>query len=126
MPGAGKPSIRFFHSGPLRARTNRVLAAIAKDEDPTRHVGALSSVVVDLTNAGLDYYFLRPLKQAKVGFVSQQTAKLGMAGTMRLMSPVIRSILGGVNATQVRVIARHISHLMRPANGSTRVDRGFV
>jgi hypothetical protein len=58
MPGSGKPSIRFFHSAPLRARTTRVLAAIARDEDPTRHVGALASVVVDLTQAGLDYYFM--------------------------------------------------------------------
>jgi hypothetical protein len=35
-----------------------------------------------------------------------------MAGTLRMMSPVIHSILGGANATQLRVIARHISHLM--------------
>jgi hypothetical protein len=112
MGTSGKPSIRFFHSAPLRARTNRVLAAITRDEDPTRQVGALSGVVVDLTSAGLDYYFLRPLRQAKMGFVAQQTAKLGMTGALRIMSPVIHSILGGANATQVRVIARHISHLM--------------
>lgn len=112
MPGSGKPSIRFFHSAPLRARTNGVLAAIERDEDPTQHVGALASVVVDLTQAGLDYYFLRPLKQAKIGFVAQQTARLGMAGTLRIMSPVVHTILAGANVTQVRVIARHISHLM--------------
>jgi hypothetical protein len=112
MPSSGKPSIRFFHSAPLRARTNGVLAAIARDKDPTRHVGALSSVVVDLTNAGLDYYFLRPLKQAKMGFVAQQTARLGMGGALRILSPVIHTILSGANATQVRVIARHISDLM--------------
>jgi hypothetical protein len=112
MPSSGKPSIRFFHSASLRARTNGVLAAIARDEDPTQHAGALSRVVLDLTNAGLDYYFLRPLKQAKVGFVAQQTARLGMAGTLRMMSPVIHRILAGANATQMRVIARHISHLM--------------
>lgn len=111
MPGS-KPSIRFFHSAPLRARTNKVLAAIARDEDPTRHAGDLSSLVVDLTSAGLDYYFLRPLKQAKIGFVAQQTARFGMGGAMRMMSPVIRTILAGANATQLRVIGRHISHLM--------------
>ena len=70
------------------------------------------NVVVDLTNAGLDYYFLRPLRQAKVGFVAQQTARLGMAGALRIMSPVIRTILANANATQVRVIARHVAHLM--------------
>jgi hypothetical protein len=112
MPTAAKPSIRFFHSAPLRARTNKVLAAIARDEDPTSRAGALSAVVVDLTEAGFDYFFLRPLKEAKVGFVSQQTAKLGKAGAMRVMSPVIRTILGRADATQLRVIATYISHLM--------------
>jgi hypothetical protein len=112
MPAPGKPSIRFFHSAPLRARTNKVLAAIARDNDPTRHAAALSSVVVDMTTAGFDYYFLRPLKEAKVGFVSQQTAKFGTAGALRMMSPVIRTILGSADGHQMRVIARHIAHLM--------------
>jgi hypothetical protein len=111
MPGA-RPSIRFYYSAPLRARANTVLAAIARAEDPTQHVGDLSTLVLDLTSAGFDYYFLRPLKQAKVGFVAQQTARFGMGGALRIMSPVIRTILSGVNAAQLRVIARHISHLM--------------
>jgi hypothetical protein len=72
----------------------------------------LAGAVVDLTRAGLDYYFLKPLQEAKVGFVSRQTAKLGMAGALRVMSPVIRSILAGANTTQLRVIAGHLRHLM--------------
>jgi hypothetical protein len=35
-----------------------------------------------------------------------------MAGALRMMSPVIRTILAGANATQLRVITRHIRHLM--------------
>ena len=112
MPASSKPSLRFFHSAALRARSNKVLAALQRDDDPTQHVGALSSLVVDLTEAGLDYYFLEPLQQAKVGFVARQTASLGMAGTLRVMSPIIRSILAGTNATQLHVIARHIRQLM--------------
>ena len=112
MPASAKPSLRFFHSAALRPRSNKVLAAIERDKDPTPHVGALSSLVVDLTEAGLDYYFLKPLQQAKVGFVARQTASLGMAGALRVMSPIIRSILAGTNATQLHVIARHIRHLM--------------
>jgi len=112
MPTSAKPSLRFFHSAALRARSNKVLAALERDEDPTQHVGALSSLVVDLTEAGLDYYFLKPLQQAKVGFVARQTASFGMAGALRVMSPVIRSILAGTNATQLHVITRHIRQLM--------------
>ena len=112
MATSSKPSLRFFHSAALRTRSNKVLAGIEQDKDPTQHAGALSNLVVDLTKAGLDYYFLRPLQQAKVGFVSRQTASFGMAGALRMMSPVIRTILAGANATQLRVITRHIRHLM--------------
>jgi hypothetical protein len=112
MPTSSKPSLRFFHSGALRTRTIRVLAALDRADDPTQHVGALSGLVVDLTQAGLDYYFLRPLQQAKVGFVARQTAGLGMAGALRLISPITRSILAGMNAAQLRVIVRHIRQLM--------------
>ena len=83
-----------------------------RDPDPTQHAAALSSLVVDLTEAGFDYYFLKPLAQAKAGFVARQTAGLGMAGALRVMSPLIRSILGGANAAQLHVITRHIRHLM--------------
>jgi hypothetical protein len=82
------------------------------DQDATLHVGALSAVVVDLTQAGLDYYFLRPLRRAKVGFVARQTATLGMGGALRVMSPIIRSILAGADTAQLRVICRHIRELM--------------
>jgi hypothetical protein len=70
------------------------------------------TLVVDLTESGLNYYFLRPLEQAKAGFVARQTASFGLAGTLRLMSPVIRSVLSGTSAPQLRVIAGHIRHLM--------------
>jgi hypothetical protein len=112
MSASAKPSLRFFHSTALRTRSNKVLAALERDEDPTEHAGALSSLVVDLAEAGMDYYFLKPLQQAKVGFVARQTASLGMGGALRVMSPVIRSILAGMNAAQLHVIARHIRQLM--------------
>jgi hypothetical protein len=112
VAAVGKPSLRFPHSAALRTRTHRILAGIEQDEDATPHAGALSALVLDLTKAGLDYYFLRPLQQAKVGFVARQTAGLGMAGSLRMMSPVIRSILSGASTAQLRVIARHIRGLM--------------
>jgi hypothetical protein len=112
MPAAAKASLRFFYSAPLRTRTLALLAAIERDKDPTKHAGALAALVVDLTEAGLDYYFLRPLRQAKVGFVARQSANFGLAGVLRIMSPMIRSILGGADATQLRSISRHIRHLM--------------
>jgi len=112
MPAAAKPSLRFFHSAPLRTRTIKLLSAIEHDREPTQHADALAALVVALTDAGMDYYFVKPLRAAKVGFVGRQTANLGKAGALRIMSPMIRSILGGTNETQLRVISRHIRELM--------------
>lgn len=112
MAPSSKPSLRFFHSTALRTRTNKVLLAVERDEDAKQHAAALSSVVLELTEAGLDYYFLRPLQQARAGFVARQTASFGLAGVLRLMSPVVRSIIGGSDTPQLRVIGRHIRQLM--------------
>jgi len=35
-----------------------------------------------------------------------------MAGALRIMSPMIRSILGGADGGQLRIISRHIRQLM--------------
>lgn len=112
MPASAKPSLRFFYSAALRTRLNKVLADMDRDKDPTRHAGALSSLVVELTEAGLNYYLLKPLNDARIGFVSRQTASFGMSGAMRVMSPIIRRIVSGANAKQLHVIARHVRGLM--------------
>src|SRR5271157_5078978 len=76
-----EPFLRFYHSRPLRAKTLAVLATVEKAKDRTQHRAALAEIIVELTDSGMDYFFLRPLKLAKVGFFTQQTASLGMSAT---------------------------------------------
>lgn len=109
---SAKPSLRFFHTPALRTRTNKVLASIEAGPDPTARAEALSAVVLSLTEAGLDYYFIKAVKDAKLGFVARQTAGLGVAGATRVIGPILRSVIGGANAAQLRSIAKHIRHLM--------------
>jgi len=120
MPNAAKPSVRFFHSPALRKRTDAVLARIERDDDATQHASVLSSVVVALTETGLDYYFLRPLRESKFGFVARQTANLGLSGALRVMSPIIGRILAGADTAQLRGVARHIRHLTEGSVGAKR------
>ena len=107
-----KPTLRFTHSTSLRARTLKVLAAIDRDDDPTQHAEALSSLVSDLTAAGMEFYFLKPVNDAKLSFVARQTASLGISGAVRVMSPIVRSVLGGADGKQLRVVSKHIRALM--------------
>jgi hypothetical protein len=113
MPAAAQPFLRFFHSKALRTKALKLLDTIEKAADPTRHAGALADLVVELTEAGFDYYLLKPLELAKSNFVVRQTANFGMGGALRVMSPVIQTILKGMDGRQLVVISGFIRSLMK-------------
>ena len=106
-----EPSLRFYHSKALRTRTHSVLSAIEAAPDAPGHAEALADVVNDLIDAGMDYYFLRALKQANVGFVTEQSARLGLSGAVRLISSVSRKFIVRMEPKQLLVVASHIRTL---------------
>lgn len=107
------PSLRFCYADELHAKVLHLLETLEQTEDPTRHRSALGDLVVELTNAGMDDYFLKPLRLAKAGFVVQQTANLGVAGATRIMAPMIRNIIGRLDRDQLLSISGYIRQLMR-------------
>jgi hypothetical protein len=89
-----------------------VLAALEGDRDPTRHRTSLADLVVALTDAGLAYYFLRPLELAGVGFVVRQSASFALAGAKNLVAPILRNVIGRMDEGQLRTVAGFIRGLM--------------
>jgi hypothetical protein len=113
MRKSPKPSLRFFYSEELHAKTLKLLDALEQAEDPTQYRDALGDLVVELTDTGMDYYFLKPLQLAEVGFVIQQSANLGIAGALRIIGSVIRNIIGRLDKNQLLIIGGYIRQLMR-------------
>jgi hypothetical protein len=111
MP-TSKTSLKFPLPPALRTRTLKVLTKIDGDDDPTRHTDDLCALVLTLTESGMDHYFLRAVVGAKLGFVARQTASLGVAGAVRVMAPIVRSVLGGADAAQLKAVSKHIQGLM--------------
>lgn len=107
-----KPYLRFLHSEELREKTIEVLDTLEQAEDPTQYRAALGDLVVELTNTGMDYFFIKPLELANVGFVSRQSANLGMAGALKVMGTMMRRIIGGMDKDQLLIICRYIRQLM--------------
>ncbi len=105
------PSLRFFHSEELRIQTLKVLDAIDTAPDHPKHGQTLADLVSDLVDAGMDYYFLRALKAANVGFVAEQSAKLGMSGAVKLISSVSRKYLERMEPQQLQIVAQHLRTL---------------
>lgn len=109
---SSKPFLRFYHSAGLRKKTHWLLITLEKAQDPTVHRKALGDLVVELTNSGLDYYFIGPLKLAKPGFIVEQSANIGMAGTKHVMGSVIRNVIGLMNKARLLSVCGSIRQLM--------------
>ena len=108
---AAEPSMRFYHSRALREKTHAVLDALEAAPGHPRHGDALADLVTELIEAGMDYYFMRALKQAKVGFVTEQSARMGMSGAVKLISSVNRKFIVRMDKDQLLVVAQHIREL---------------
>lgn len=105
------PSLRFYHSPALRLQTLALLETLESAQHHPSHGPALADLVNDLIDAGMEHYFLRPLKLADVGFVTEQSARLGMSGAVRLISSVSRKFIERMDQQQLAVIAAHIRSL---------------
>lgn len=112
MSRSTKPSLRFFYSDTLHARILQFLDALEQAEDPTKHANSLGDLVVELTDTGMDYYFLKPLELAGVGFVLRQSASLGTAGAVKVIGSVTRKIIGRLDGPQLLSIGAYLRKLM--------------
>jgi hypothetical protein len=105
------PSLRFYHSKASRDKTNAVLSALETRPSETNDGEIVADLVTELVEAGMDYYFLKVLKQAHVGFVAEQSARLGISGAVKLISPVSRKFITRMDQAQLLVVATHIRSL---------------
>jgi hypothetical protein len=108
------PYLRFYHSKQLREKTELVLAAVEAEAQHAKHAQAVADLVTELIEAGMDYYFLKALKIAEVGFIAEQSARLGMSGAVKLISSVSRKFIVGMDQAQLLVVATHIRSLAAP------------
>lgn len=90
-----------------------VLTNLERADDPTEHRAALADIAVELTNSGLHYYFIKPLKVAKAGFILEQSASIGMAGVQQVVATVIRNVIGRMNGPQLLSVVDSLRQFMR-------------
>ena len=97
----------------LRKKTLSLLGTLEQADDATVHRDALSALVVELTNSGLDAYFMAPLRRAGAGFIVEQSAKLGLVGVQQVMGSVVRQIVGRMDGPQLISVSVSIRQFMR-------------
>jgi hypothetical protein len=107
------PALSFHYSEELQGRMIAVLTALEEAADPEEHRDALADLVADLTESGMDFYFLRALRLANAGYVAQQSARLSMSGAVKMISSVCRRFIMRMDKDQLLAIAAHIRGLAR-------------
>ena len=88
-----------------------MLEALEAAPEYPGHAEAMAQVVSELVEAGMDYYFMRALRQADVGFVAEQTARVGVSGAITLVNSMSRKYIVRMGSAQLLVVARHIREL---------------
>ena len=71
----------------------------------------MAQVVSELVEVGMDYYFMRALRQVDVGFVAEQTARVGISGAVTLVNSMSRKYIVRMGSAQLLVVAQHIREL---------------
>ncbi|MCF8179425.1 MAG: hypothetical protein K9J74_13020 [Sulfuritalea sp.] len=107
-----KPFLRFYYPEGLRKKALALIDTIEQAEDATTHRDALSDLVMELTQSGMEYFFMKPLKLAKPGFLVEKSANLGLAGVQQVMGSVVRKIIGRMNSPQLISVCGSIRQLM--------------
>lgn len=107
-----KPSLRFHHSQKLRKKTIDALNIVENAENASAHSGQLTDLVLELTDTGMEQFFLQSLKDAKVNFVVLQSAALGLAGVQKVMGTVVRTFIGRMDHRQILSVCSSIRQFM--------------
>lgn len=88
-----------------------VLDALETADDPEDHRGALADLVAELTESGMDYYYMRALKLSNAGFVAQRSAGVGISGAVRMINTVSRQFIMRMDGKQLLAVTAHIRAL---------------
>ncbi len=107
MPEPEQRDVRFGFSvdQELADVVLRTLEQVRRDPGGKKTAQELIDTVLELTDAGLRAYYVRPLEQAKAGTIAIGTAKVGISTAKRGISLIVGKVLRGMGEDQLRSIA---------------------
>jgi hypothetical protein len=90
----------------LEEKINTLLDNMRNAEDKTRYANDLYSVVQDLSNVGLDYFFIKPLKEVKIGMLKMKSIEMALSVGKSGILSVTKGILKALSSEQLEVVVR--------------------
>ena len=110
---AGTVNLVAFQISPeLMARAEAALAAVREEPAQGPAVEELVEVVLEMTDRGLDFYYLEPLRRAEAGAMTTSAARLGIAAAGRGIPAIIRRVVRSLDEEQILSIADFIDEIL--------------
>ena len=104
--------VAFQISPELMARAEAALAAVREEPAQGPAVEELVEVVVEMTDRGMDFYYLEPLRRAEAGAMTTSAAKIGIAAAGRGIPAIIRRVVRSLDEEQILSIADFIDEIL--------------
>lgn len=102
----------FVIDSALRDRVLAVVEEMRTAVEPKAHASVLAAMISELTEAGLHYYFMRPLEQAEVGFFQINTARIGLASAGKSLPLVVNRVMRSMTDAQLLSVVDSIADLL--------------
>ena len=112
QPTRGADRVAFRISPELMERARAAVAAARRDPTEEDHIEELIEVILELTDRGLDFYYLEPLRRARAGTMALSATRLGLAAASRGIPPTVRRVITGFDEEQVLVIADFLDEIL--------------
>jgi len=108
----GQTLMAFALDDELRDRVLALVEEVRAADHPKARSRELAATISELTQAGLHYYFLRPLQDAEVGFFHLNTARIGLASAGKSLPLVVRNVMKSLTDEQLLSIAESIADML--------------
>lgn len=98
----------------LITRAAQLRQRIEKEGASREHIDALYHLVMDMTESGLDFFFLEPLRRLGAGTVMMGMASVGISSTMKGTRMVIHRVLKKMDDRHVVTVLDFIDEVIFP------------
>lgn len=110
-------SIGFPLTESLQTRITDFISTFENNDQNKKEVREmLFTLVKDMTDIGLDYFFLESIQFAKVGQISQSTVRVGLSSAKRGIFFVAGKIIRGLNEKQLGKIVQYLHNILLQTN----------
>jgi len=94
------------------AKVLAIVAALRDDPADREVVGGLIDLVLDLTDTGLNYFFLYPLELVGVSAIRRKGVEVALGTAARVLPSVVRSTVRSMDESQLLQLADFLEQMV--------------